>query len=398
MVAKKVARAAASSTQRARTVAALALAAAMMTGAIAGCGPRGAPARRAVAEPREGYAYTAVLMAGHPLYQAVADLERALDELGDDEWEPVLEPIDDRFAQVAFLESLAFADPGERLAALREQWRGAYPSRLALGPEAYSPDLQARVEWEQRRADRLIAERVAAAEAVEGRRLAALRVELVKRYQERLTNLRITTKLGGEEEAQAAQAEIDRIMPVVGEVAEPGEVIEEQLEAERQKGRELLAAMEMRWRRQALLDIISAQERADEIAGGRREEVRAAGRDLYDEMIEELSRPWEGGAPDEVSAVAGVGEPNARLAEAEGMRARAEQVRREAAERQRRRLLAALGRLRARLKSGTEIAALVVAHRDGVDLQLLPGGSPRGENMTGSIAEKLEQFWSDADG
>jgi len=396
-VAKKVAKAAASSSQRARIVWAVALAAAVMAGVAGGCAPRSAPARGAAAEPREGYAYTAVLMAGHPLYQAVADLERALEELGDDEWEPVLEPIDDRFAQVAFLESLAFADPTDRLAALRGRWRDAYPSHLALGPGAYSPDLQARVEWEQRRSERLVARRMAAAEAAEGRRLARLRAELVKRYQERLINLRIDAWAGGEE-AEAARAEIERIMPEVDDIPQPGEVIEAQLEAERERSRELLAKMQMRLRRQALLDIISAQERADAIAADRRVEVRGAGQALYEDMVAVLSQPWEGMPPGRVSTVAEVAEPNERLVEAESMRARGEQVRREAADEQRRRLLRALGRLRARLKSDTETAALVVAHRDGIDLQLLPGGSGRGENMTESIAEKLGQFWSDADG
>ncbi len=358
-----------------------------MGGAITGCGPHGGTARRSVAEPREGYAYTAVLMARHPLYRAIAELERALEELGDDEWDPVLEPLDDRFEQIVFLESLAFADPTDRLITLHEQWRGAYPD-LAVEPGAFSPDVQTRIEWERRRAQRVIAEQMAGAEAAEGRRLARMRAALVARYQERLVNLRIDANLGGEDEAQAAQAEEQRIW----------EAIDAELAAERQAGRELLAEMARRLRREAEIRIMSAQERADALASGRRDEVQRVGADLYAQMAEELSGPWEGEPPGEVGAVADVSEPNVRLEMAESMRARAEQVRRETAEQQRRRLLRALGRLRARVKSGTETAALVVAHRDGIELQLLPGGSARGENMTGSIAAKLEQFWSDADG
>ncbi len=379
---RKVVRAAPSSRLLAGAITVL-----VVVGALIGCGHDRPASRRHAPEPRRGYAYTAVLMSRHPLYHALADLEAAIDELGDDEWDPVLEPIDERFEQIAFLESFALADPAERLAALRGGWRDGYPD-LDLEPGALSPDLQARIDWERRRAARVVAERMAAGEAAETRRLAQLRAELVREHQERLTNLRIEGGLGGTERAERAEREQLRVW----------ETIEAQLEAERQAGRELLAELEARLGREAGLRIEAAQRRADDATAARSNEMLAAGSGLYGEMIAEMSAPWAGPPGEEATALGRADEPNARLAEAEGSRQRAEAVRREAAREQRLRLVRAVGRLRARLKSGTETAARVVAHRDGIDLQLLPGGSARGENMTDTIGDKLRALWSGAEG
>lgn len=382
MVDSKVARAAASSSLRDMLLAVL-----LLTTLTGGCARKGMPEIRRAGAPREGYAYTAVLMSRHPLYRAVAELERALDELGEDKWEPALEPITGRFEDLALLENLALAAPAERLAMLERDWRAAYPE-LSLPEGALSPDLQTRIEWDRRLAQREIARQMAAARAAEGRRLARLHAELTARYQERLTNLRINGKLGDDEAARRASREVARV-----EAA-----IEAEMEAERRAGEELLVELEQRLRRQAQERIAAARERADQVADERGEQMRAVGADLYQQMIDEVSRPWQGASPSEVGAVAAADDVNARVDVAEGLRSEAEMMRREAIAEQRRHLLRALARLRAQLKTGTETAALVVAYRDGIDLQLLPGGTARGEDMTAVIADKLAEYWHTAEG
>ena len=124
--------------------------------------------------------------------------------------------------------------------------------------------------------------------------------------------------------------------------------------------------------------------------------MAAAGAELYDDMVAALSALWPEPAIEEMELRGETGATNQRLEMAEGSRQQAEAARRRVAEQQQRRLLRALGRLRAQLKSETETAARVVAYRDGIDLTLLPGGPPRGDDLTSSMARKLEAFWNEA--
>ena len=54
----------------------------------------------------------------------------------------------------------------------------------------------------------------------------------------------------------------------------------------------------------------------------------------------------------------------------------------------------AIARLRAQITEGTESAAQVVAYRNGIALQVIPGGTRRGSDVTQFIADKLEDFWA----
>lgn len=355
---------------------------------LAGCsrGPR-APWRAATL--RAGYAYTAVLMTRHPLYAALVDLETALADLGDGQWSPVLPPLDTRFAPLMASHRLVAGDPAGQIAARREDWRESYPP-LELPRDALTQDLQARIAWEQRQAGSDVTERLAQAEAEETRRIAQLRAALVLQYQERLTNLRIdevfSRSQGDEAAAERARAERERVW----------QAIEAELEAERGAGRELLAELEERLRAEAEGRLATVRQRADAVAAERSATMAAAGAELHDEMAAALARAWPQPAPEAVELTAQSAAANQRLATAEGARQAAEAARREVAERQRREVLRALGRLRAQLKSETETAARVVAHRDGIDLRLLPGRAPHGADVTSSMARKLEAFWSEA--
>lgn len=379
MVARVVARAARNS-RGAVAVAALIVAAAV----LAGCARRPLLSTRAP-ELRPGYAYTAVLVTRHPLYAALVDLETALTDLGDGEWEPVLPPMETRLATELLAERLSIGDPVEQIATLHTHWRESYPE-LQLPGDALTQDLQARIDWEQRWSDSTIAARMAQAEAQEGRRLAQLRAALVRQYQERLSNLRIDEVLGDETAAERARAERERVW----------QAIEAQLEAERAAGREALAGLERRLREQAQERLRTVGARAEAVAARRSETMAVAGAGLYDDMLAALSAPWPEPAIEEVELRGEAGATDQRLGTAEESRRQAGAARSEAIEQQQRRLLRALGRLRAQLKSETETAAHVVAYRDGIDLTLLPGGPPRGDDLTSSMARKLEAFWREA--
>lgn len=368
-----MARAAASRSAR------LILAAAFAAACLGSCAPR----ERAVVQPKEraeGYAYTAVLMSKHPLSPALAELELALDQLREDEWEPVLEPIDDRFADLALLESFALADPQERLAQLTQDWRRGYET-AQVRPEGTEADLRARIDWERRQARRRVQERMRQARAMEARQLAKLRASLVRKYEERLTNLGIQIEMG--ENAEAAEAERQDVWDTIeARVQQQGKVAEQ-----------TLAELERQLETEAEQRIAEAEARAEETMLARAGEMQQAGEQMYGRMADQMSLDWPQ-PPADVQVTIAPGEANERLAEAEVSREQAMAARRDAAARQRERLLRAINSLRRQIKRSTEAAAKVVAYRDGIDLQLLPGGTARGRNMTQSIGERLEAFWS----
>lgn len=368
---------AASSNKLVVTAAAFAVASVILVG----CGRSERPRWRAPTL-RTGYAYTAALMAQHPLYAALADLEAALADLGDGEWTPVLPPLDTRLASVLMAQSLR-VDPRASITDLQEDWRVAYPA-LQLPGDALTEDLQARIVWERRQADSEVVARMARAEAEEGRRLAQLRAALVRQYQERLTNLRIDAALGDDAATERAITERERV----------GQAIEAELAAEQAAGRELLAELESRLRDEAAERIAAIQRRAETVESGRRGIMQAAGGALYAEMAAAMLAPWGDSANDEAQIMVEADAANRHLEGAEGSRQAAEAARGEVAEQQRLRLLRALGQLRRQLKSETEIAARVVAHREGIELRLVPGRAPQGQDVTSSLAGQLKDFWS----
>lgn len=384
-MAARVARRPASRTAEPRRGALAVLIASGLVLVLAGCGHE--PVERTGTVPDEivdGYAYTAVLVSRHPLWGALRDLEAALVELDADEWEPVLPPIDDRFVEIAFIESYALGDAGPRMAALRGGWRDAYPP-LLLPTEGLGQDLRARIDWEQRQADQMIARQMAQARSAESRRLAQLRVRLVEQYQERLTNLSIQATIREGEAAERARAQRDQVW----------EIIEAEVEATREACEERLGELEARLRRQAAARVEEARVRAKAVAEDRAVQMRGAGAGLYEEMIGRMERPWPQPEGDEAIASAQMqAEPaNRRLEQIDLSREAAEAARREKAGEQRERMAASLGRLRSTVAAGTETAAKVVAYRNGIRLETLPGGRPQGRDVTDLIAGELEDFW-----
>lgn len=354
-------------------------------GVLAGCGRGSRPPWRAP-ELRAAHAYTAVLVAEHPLYAALGDLETALADLGDGDWSPMLPPLDMRFASILMAQSLTVDDPAGQFAILRQHWRGLYPP-LELPGDALTQDLQARVAWVRREAYGEVARQRAQAEAEQSRRLARLRAELVQRYQERLTNLRIDETLGDQRTAERAVAERERVW----------QAIEAELEVERFRLAEAGRRSAEAAAREAAGRIAAVQEQTDRLAGARSAAMEAAGAGLYDEMVTAISAPWPEPPAGEVAVRVEADAANRRMELAEGTRQMAEAARRETAEQQRLELLRALGRLRRQIKSETETAARVVAHREGLDLRLLPGRPSHGVDVTSSMARKLATFWGKAE-
>jgi hypothetical protein len=333
----------------------------------------------------DGYAYTAMLVSRHPLWGALRDLEAAVDDLGDEEWDPILRPIDDRFEDVAFLESYALSDPEPRMAALRSDWRADYPP-LALPETHLAEDLQARITWERQQAERAVERRMARARSAESRRLAQLRARLVEKYQERLTNLSIQATIRDDEAAAAAERERERVW----------QVIEAEIDAARQACQEQLDEMEARLREEADERVARARQRAEVVSAEREATMRSAGGQLYDEMTAQMQQPWPEPATEQTTATAEVsaGPANQRLGEMTSTREAAESARQQAIARQRERMQRALGRLRAQIKASTETAAKVVAYRNGIRLQTLPGERREGRDVTQLVADELEDFWT----
>jgi hypothetical protein len=343
-------------------------------------------AREPGAEMVDGYAYTAMLVSRHPLWPALRDLEDALAELDDDQWDPVLAPIDQRFADIAFIESYALADAEPRMTALRRDWRADYPP-LLLPTDGLAEDLEARIEWEREQADRMVERRLAEARSAQSRQLAQLRARLVEKYQERLTNLSIEATIREDDAARAAARK---------KREQVWQLIEAEIKATREACEDQIAELEAELRARADERVAEARLRAQDASAQREETMRAAGVELYDEMIDQMQQPWRQPDAEQTSAEAemGAGPANARLDEIGATREAAEAARQAKIEEQRERMRAALGRLRAKIQAGTETAAKVVAYRNGIRLQAIPGGTRQGTDVTDVIADELETFWT----
>jgi len=347
------------------------------------------PAQREIKPPAaemvDGYAYTAMLVSRHPLWSSLRGLEQALEELDGNEWDPALPPVDDRFEDIAFIESYALGDPEPQMTRLRGEWRASYPP-LLLPSDGLAADLQARVAWEAEQAEQMVQRRMARARSDESRRLAKLSASLVEKYQERLTNLSIQAEIRQDEAADAAVAERERVR----------QVIEDEIEATRQACEKQLAELEAQLREDAARRVEQARERAQEISAERQSTMQDAGAALYDQMIAQLQQPWPQPSADAgaVSAEIEADPANARIGEIETSREAAEAARQQKIAEQRERLRAALGRMRAKIAQSTETAAKVVAYRNGIRLQTLPGDRRQGKDVTRMVADELEDFWA----
>jgi hypothetical protein len=332
-----------------------------------------------------GYAYTAVLMRHHPLHAALEDLDWAIETMGGELGRSAPAMVGGRFETVAFPAPYGRPSGLGQMEELRSRWR---EQQAELGGVVgdFSQDLAARLAWERQQARQQVEEALSRARAGETRRLAQLQARLVREQQERLNNLELDLSVSEAEVARRAEAERQRIWAA----------IHAQVAAEKQASSGRLAELEQRLQRAAEDRISAAQEAAQETVRQRAAEMALAGEALRAEMADEMEQPWAAEAGRFEEVVAEPTEANLRLSAAESMRQEAEAAGRQGAWRQQERLARAQGRLRRQLKHSTEIAALAVAQRRHLLLELLPGGARRGSDMTELIAAELDELWNAA--
>lgn len=346
-----------------------------------GCGQREARVLRTVLKPGPGYAYTAVLMGAHPLYETLARLELASELLGreDSELDPTL--LGPPLEPVTLVETLAYGPEQDSLALRQQWWADQYNRQWAIG-EQLPRDLWAGLEWEREDAERQVQARMAVAEAELSRKMARLRARLVREQQERLNNLGLDLSRSESDVQRAAELERDRIW----------RSIERQIELARRAGEQELAALRADLEAEAAQRVARAQQRAEDIARERREQMASAGDVLHDEMAGEIETDTVSTLPAQ-SAQVDPSQANRQLAAGAEDWAKSERAWQQSVEQQRRELLRAEARLRNRLKQDTELWAMVVARRHDIDLQLLPGGRAQGRDVTASLAAELAQVW-----
>jgi len=349
--------------------------------AAAGCGEREAREPRQPIAPGPGYAYTAVLMAAHPLYGALARLELASARLGDDEMGLAGGLMGSEFETVTLTETLAYGPNLDSLLQRQGWWAEQYRRHHGL-VEELPRDLWARLEWEREDAQRQVERRMREAGAELTRELARLRARLVREQQERLNNLGLDLAGRESDVLRAAEEEQARIWAV----------IERQVELAREAGERDLSELRRELEDQADARVARAREQAEETARERREQMAMAGEELHDEMGAEMDAVVVADLPAQEMSY-DPSPANRQLAAGERSWAEAGAAREEVVDRQRRRLLAAQARLRVALKEDTELWALAVARRHDVQLQLLPGGSRVGNDITSSIAGELSRVW-----
>jgi len=349
--------------------------------AAVGCGQRQARVHRIPQTVEPGYAYTAVLMASHPMYPTLTRLELAASALSEDDTSSLAGLMSRRIEPLTLTEMLGpTADPAA-LAGRQRWWQKRYEAVAGLESEL-PKDLWAGLEWEREQAAKQVDEQMAEADATLSRRLARVRASRVRQMQETLNNTGLDLTGREADVLEAAEAERQRIW----------DAINEQVEAEREAGSAELAQLRVALEAEARARVAEARLAAEVVAAARAEEMGTSGQELRDEMAGEMG-PGTGEAPAGASTSSEPTDANDRLALGRLEIEAAEQARREVIVRQGREILAARARLTTKLLRDTETWAVAAARRQGIDLRLLPGGERSGKDVTGSIAAELERGW-----
>ncbi len=352
---------------------------------VGGCARREVVRPTAPAEPEVGYAYTAVLMEHHPLYQALAKLDWTIQMLASDKWAAPPVTFERRAEAVLSLEPYTRPPDYGGMTDLRARWLSQYGQMEPFGV-GLSRDLLAGIEWQREQARQHVQDALADARAQASRELAQLQARLVRDQQERLNNLELDLSAPEAEVALRASRERERVW----------QMIREQVAAEKEASEKRLAALERRLEAEAAARLSTAEQAGRDVMRQRAGEMQRVGDALHAEMTDAMrhERAQETGSvrPRRVEPT----EANARLATAEQMRDEATAAREETVLRQLERLRRAEARLQGKVKRSTEVRALAVAQRRNLDVQLLPGGARRGRDMTEAIAADLDKLWNAA--
>jgi len=324
-------------------------------------------------------------MAHHPLYGALRNLQWAAQMLATDRWPgpAVSFDIKDRAALSleAYRQPLDFAGMGEP----RTRWLERYAA-AGQPPSGYSRDLLAGIEWERQQTRERVEAALAKARAQTARQLAQLEARLVRDQQERLINAELDLSTPEAEVQRRAERERERVW----------RAIREQVAAEREACEKRLAEFERSLEAEATAHLEAVERARRAVMQERAAEMQGAGEALQSDMAEAMGAEWVVGAGPAADYQVDASEANTRLSAADRTRRQAEADREQTIRRQLARVTQMQARLREKIRTGTEIAALAVAQRREVKLELMPGGARRGRDMTAAIAAELDNLWHTA--
>lgn len=175
-----------------------------------GCGRDGAQIGHAPRPPgREGHVYIAPLMQEHPLYPVLRSLDEEIAFLrGDSTLRMPLMPdlsITSPRGMILSLQPLQ-PFPTSSFAAHRARWyKEATRIQEAPRPTELAADLQAQLDWLQRRLNNEALRRISRLRSAEERRLAELRAKAVRERQEALYNIPLDLQLPDREAMARAE-------------------------------------------------------------------------------------------------------------------------------------------------------------------------------------------------
>jgi len=333
---------------------------------------------------RPGYAYPAELATAHPLYPELRRLDETLTRL-----RRVSEPQNVPEPQAATADSFltapsAPAYPSDLWSRHVADWRAGVEPLQPPDTSVLTDDLQVILNWRARELEEKLETEMHAAEAEEGRKLAALRIAAVRRRQEELSNLGlrnldmddVQALANADEAAKKIWAEIDA-----------------EYRAAKAKSDQALATLRERKHSAA---VASLAEYEQGLRNTMAERVRSAVSAGHEDRAA-MEAAVKGMAPGIVAT--GPVATYASTADAAVDRAlAATRLVRAVYNQTRDRQIQELARRRADLANqimdATDATARAVAFEQGIELHLLPGDEAVGSNVTEIVRSALLRRWT----
>ena len=345
---------------------------------LAGCGRQEAETQlpHVLSKAKTGHAYVPALMPAHPLYDELRALQRHIDALRGIRPPRIATQIGQPW------DSPIIVPPAldEGIESFDNYWRAGPPAAEPEVLDELTGDLRARLSWELDRINREINRKLREAGAQESQRVADVQIEAARRYQHEVASGALDWGLPADELSRQTEELRQRI-------------IEQPLSEETRASQERLRALSETLENQEQEAIAQVERGLREKARERRSYSTAAGRHLQTRLadrIEQFSAAVAQFAEPTVGELPGNSEP---LAAASQRQAASGEYQR-AASAQVERLIARQSALTVAIEQATRRAARRVAWEQNLDLHLLPGDNPVGEDLTSVITEKLTAIWA----
>jgi hypothetical protein len=344
-----------------------------------GCGREQGPAVSVLPRQRVGYVYLAPLLAGHPLYGQLRQLDREIFALAAPRPRRTAPPALAALEELVVNAPEGAAYPRTQLAQRRADWELG-PSLLP-GPNVWylAPDLLTELNWTRRSLTLGTADEAARQRSEEEAGLSRLRAAAVRERQEQSNNAGLDLSLS-DDEAQAAAAEKRQ---------ELQQEVEALMATERAAAEARLRTLREAWEREAAGQLAAKQGEVWARQQARSQTTAKSGSEIRGSMSKAMSEPeplyfdgpmtWGGAVRQDAQTTRGRAESTA-IADRRGRQAAVLRARR--------------GQLRRDLYEDTRVTVAGLAAMQGWVVRFPPLQPAEGEDLTATVRTMLRSLYA----